>query len=327
MPDCSPTSPPPADVGVYLRDGRPDWNTIDFELACPRCGYNLRGLTRARCPECGLDVDWERLLDQHRRRTSFQFEHAGPSAGEICSAWLRTIAATFRPARFWRRMSLYDEVRPRRLIAFMLGAVAASLVLLHGSAAVVAQVGMTIVRSPAPAARSWWYYFNYPVLSQFNRLASWPWSGDRRYLNLPIGLALGLIGAAGLLLVLNQTLNRMKVRRIHILRVTAYTAPPVAVWFVVSILLMMIVVTPRVWVRMPLLPRESFSDPALLWRQLVVLGLVVAGVVVMGAYLSIALDRYLHLPRPWFVGMTTAVADALFVYTLLLVAEIWLIAG
>lgn len=26
------------------------------DLSCPRCGYNLRGLTRSACPECGLEL-------------------------------------------------------------------------------------------------------------------------------------------------------------------------------------------------------------------------------------------------------------------------------
>ncbi|MEM0913736.1 MAG: hypothetical protein AAGB29_03515 [Planctomycetota bacterium] len=32
------------DVAAYLRDR---------DAACPRCGYNVRGLTQPRCPECG----------------------------------------------------------------------------------------------------------------------------------------------------------------------------------------------------------------------------------------------------------------------------------
>ncbi len=28
----------------------------DREFPCPRCGYSLRGLTRAQCPECGREL-------------------------------------------------------------------------------------------------------------------------------------------------------------------------------------------------------------------------------------------------------------------------------
>ena len=39
---------------------------IQRDLACPACGYNLRGLTGdvIPCPECGTDVDIARLVTQ-----------------------------------------------------------------------------------------------------------------------------------------------------------------------------------------------------------------------------------------------------------------------
>jgi hypothetical protein len=36
-------------------------STIDADLACPCCDYNLRGLTESRCPECGEPFDRQRL--------------------------------------------------------------------------------------------------------------------------------------------------------------------------------------------------------------------------------------------------------------------------
>jgi hypothetical protein len=31
-------------------------------IACPLCGYNLAGLTEARCPECGAAFTLEQVL-------------------------------------------------------------------------------------------------------------------------------------------------------------------------------------------------------------------------------------------------------------------------
>lgn len=33
-------------------------------VPCPECGYNLRGLTQARCPECGGEFTLEQLIDK-----------------------------------------------------------------------------------------------------------------------------------------------------------------------------------------------------------------------------------------------------------------------
>ena len=36
-------------------------------LRCPRCSYDLRGLTESRCPECGPHFDLARLQANHAR--------------------------------------------------------------------------------------------------------------------------------------------------------------------------------------------------------------------------------------------------------------------
>ncbi|MFI4860535.1 MAG: hypothetical protein ACIAXF_07645 [Phycisphaerales bacterium JB063] len=41
-------TPAPQDETQALLD-----YVAEREVACPRCGYNLRGLTQPRCPECG----------------------------------------------------------------------------------------------------------------------------------------------------------------------------------------------------------------------------------------------------------------------------------
>ncbi|MBN2447782.1 MAG: hypothetical protein JXO22_13710, partial [Phycisphaerae bacterium] len=42
------TAPPPDMPNV------PEVPPLDRDVYCPRCDYNLRGLTKPRCPECGL---------------------------------------------------------------------------------------------------------------------------------------------------------------------------------------------------------------------------------------------------------------------------------
>src|SRR4051794_5727084 len=47
-------------------------------IVCPRCGYNLTGLTEARCPECGTQYTLDELIAaQPTRDTAL-------SSSEIC---------------------------------------------------------------------------------------------------------------------------------------------------------------------------------------------------------------------------------------------------
>ncbi len=41
---------------------RPDWAASPL---CPKCGYNLTGLSRPRCPECGQVFDWTEVRRQY----------------------------------------------------------------------------------------------------------------------------------------------------------------------------------------------------------------------------------------------------------------------
>jgi hypothetical protein len=53
-----------------------DFTTSDIELFCPGCGYSLRGISSANCPECGLAIDRteasvSRIPWEHRRRIGY----------------------------------------------------------------------------------------------------------------------------------------------------------------------------------------------------------------------------------------------------------------
>lgn len=108
----------------------PDWSTLDTDLHCPRCDYNLRMLTLARCPECGLEFDWQELIAATTRAREcpiFEYQwQRRPTRSALYTVWLAV-----QPWRLWRTVKLEFEPRIGPLLwlaaiafvqAFLLGA-------------------------------------------------------------------------------------------------------------------------------------------------------------------------------------------------------------
>jgi len=107
------TQTPPDDT--KCESAPPNWDVLTDEIECPLCGYNLRGLSEARCPECGSQYTWGELLDPRRRTHPYLFEHHPER--NAWSFW-RTFVGGLNPQAFWttlhpmqptsrKRMSLY----------------------------------------------------------------------------------------------------------------------------------------------------------------------------------------------------------------------------
>jgi hypothetical protein len=60
------------------------------DAACPGCGYNLRGLKRLRCPECGREIGWQDIKapETHIDGTTAAFDLAGLGATVVVNAIL-----------------------------------------------------------------------------------------------------------------------------------------------------------------------------------------------------------------------------------------------
>jgi len=72
------------------------WN--DDDIFCPQCSYNLHGLTSERCPECGLDIDFEGL------KTS-QIPWVDRRARGRLKAYLQTVQMVL-----FRRPKFHEEI-------------------------------------------------------------------------------------------------------------------------------------------------------------------------------------------------------------------------
>ena len=84
-------------------------------LICPLCDYDLRGLTEARCPECGYAFTWEELRDPARRLHPYLFEH---HAERNVWSFRKTLLNSLLPRRFWRTLFPTQPSRPRRLMLY-----------------------------------------------------------------------------------------------------------------------------------------------------------------------------------------------------------------
>jgi hypothetical protein len=84
-------------------------------LACPRCGYSLRGLTEPRCPECGFAFTGAELLDAKRDQHPWLFEHG---RGRNVWTFTATFARTGFPRRFWETVTPASRVHVGRLLLY-----------------------------------------------------------------------------------------------------------------------------------------------------------------------------------------------------------------
>ena len=84
-------------------------------LFCPNCGYQLRGLSENRCPECGQAFDPVRLAREQRPPPRLWFERAGPLG--IIPAFIATwLMVMFLPGRLARCATV--ELRLSRALLF-----------------------------------------------------------------------------------------------------------------------------------------------------------------------------------------------------------------
>jgi hypothetical protein len=93
----------------------PHWEQITREIACPLCGYNLRGLTHPVCPECGHHFDWPAVLNVDQSIHPYLFEH---HPRRNVSSFLRTFVGNFQLFTFWETVKPTQQIRIGRLWAY-----------------------------------------------------------------------------------------------------------------------------------------------------------------------------------------------------------------
>lgn len=199
----------------------PNWQDVAEEVHCPLCEYNLRGLVEPRCPECGFRFIWSELLDPAQRSHPYLFEHHPQR--NLWSLW-RTLAGGFLPGKFWRSVKPGHPSRPRRVVFY---AILTGLPLFITALA-------------------------YSVGALSSTLSYWRWALSRRIVNgqpVPLPLNSGMVwnvlrrfargdalmhcGVAWLiwpgltlaaLLVFQWSMRRARIKLVHVVRCTVYSA-------------------------------------------------------------------------------------------------------
>ncbi len=275
----------PTLVELHLgADGTPKWETIDFDLPCSRCGYDLRMLTVARCPECGLAFSWREVLTAREQQDPWLLEF-GWRKWPVRSL-LYTWGLSLSPWHFWRRASIHDRIRSGPLVF---------LLLVSGPLLLMAYLGSMAGLGVLLAAVTDAYYL--PGLMAIADIAE-----DVGSLLFEAGavsiwtgmMVIALVVQAATLASLRETLGRCRVRTVQILRVAGYTAFPIAVgWMVMA----------HVLVGISRLLPMSFR-----WEMFVAqIAMMSMPVLVPTVVLGYPLRRYLELPRAWLLALAAGI--------------------
>lgn len=293
----------------------PDWDTIAFDVHCSRCGYNLRTLTRPKCPECGLEFHWHDVLDRAAHRSDFLFEHNWRS--RPVRSFLATLTRSFRPRKFWAGVSIHNRVNRAVLWAYIPLVIAGFSIVLHGTAWCVAMAVSPFASPPAPRAFS-----NPPTKPKFTEVL-WHYEDACRQmarvpLELPeehvwthVSIAIVILSAFLVLRLMWQTLAKYNILGAHVLRVVVYAALPATIWsafllfaqFSIMISLFLFVFADDKAGAYVLIPFYLTS--------------ILAVALPLAIYLSAGLKLYLHLPRPRVIAAMATFVAALALFTFL----------
>lgn len=320
-----------------------DWDTIYEEILCPLCDYNLRGLIRPRCPECGYRFDWPALLDPARRRHPYLFEHH--PEGNLRS-FVKTALGGMRPRRFWQSLHPAQPSHLRRLIAYWFVIACAVLLLTSGSA--ITSRALDIRRDSGVNRAFFRAMLRRPGGARYVQQINRQYGSVRAYLDGlypdklhvillrlvstpqvfldfagPVATLLAwpwLTFAA--LMVFQISMRRAKIKAIHVLRCTVYTSD-ILFWFGLAIgALLGLGMALSAGLPGSLIPfRIPLDDEVILISCMIFFVFVFLPIVFYR--LTIAYKHYLRFDHPFLTVLASQVIVALVFLNLAVVPILW----
>ncbi|MBC7834638.1 MAG: hypothetical protein H7Y88_05995, partial [Phycisphaerales bacterium] len=274
---------------------------------CPRCGYDLGGVIKAwsascplegECSECGLTFAWCDVILGSLRPPKWSFEHA--------KRWLvwrleRTLARSLTPWRLWRTLRMEHPVRLGRLAVYLIGAL-----VVYTTTLLVLGIAEPLVWNAVQGRGAWtWTQMSRENGAALVVRAIWPYSD--RYWSGGSSLdgtapLLCIISAATMLVpvcfvLLPSTLRSCRVRRVHLVRIGAYSVAGVtAPWLLLRMIDLFAasgLMVPLVWV---IETKWLAPTGSALWLLF---------------YWPLACRQYLRLPHALGVGVSIAAISLL----------------
>lgn len=280
------TAPAPTAEALLTPTGEPRWDDIDFDLPCPRCGYELRLLTRPRCPECGLTFAWSEVLAKRLGHRAHNWLFEAQWRRRPLRSFLTTLWRCLRPPSFWRAIPLAEPVRMTPLLVVALAGLLAPTLL---SEVAFLSLGRLLRFAAEYAPTSWrlWNLGESLTLTAVDCL--------RYPMQATLGAQLVALGAVtGTTLVLaglRQTLARCRVRPLQMLRVACYSV--LASGVLAGLVFTMLIAT-TTW-------RELLANPATFSISMSDNPSALLVVPLALVWMGIGWACYLRLPRAWLV--------------------------
>lgn len=290
-------------------------------VECPLCGYDQEGALasfrggescpmRGRCPECGLDWFWGDLLHPAKQIPRWFAENTKRWAVPVLfGTWWRAL----RPRRFWQQVLVTLPIRQNRLLWFAVVALLMMYLVASVSAALSAFVwnprmmlvgGVWVTQSDYQAA-AW--------------AAIWPidlgagyYSNSRPFGPTFFVAVLWFVFMPLPFLVLRDTLMQVQVKRVHLLRICAYSLA--ALPFIT--LVYAGVILAATWTQQTVGWGARGTFQSMVWNAayFVIRAqwfiLVLAGIW-LGWFWSRAITQYLHLPNARTVVVLMMIASFL----------------
>lgn len=271
----------------------PDWNSFTLDLFCPRCDYNVRMLTGSRCPECGLDLEWPRIVaaaEQRGGNPTFEYRWRDRPV----RSFFYTIRICVQPRRLWKSLSIADSPRGGPLAIFTL--LTCGLYVTATVSAYVVGLAFLLMSRGRGATAIWNAIPNYlpdffsiviPDLAVYASIAALLWL---------------------FLQIFQQTISRCRVRNPQLIRVIVFT-------FAAFLCLKCLKAIPIIYL-------YAYAPPKWFSPLLSYIAIDYSAVGMCVVSLGYGLSSYLQIQRGWQIAICISVLTLLTCLTALVVISI-----